>query len=204
MPVDDHADPRQAMHGDTLQTHQRGFSLIELLVTTIVIAIAASFILPRLSWIRSTPPLQDELRDLAARIELARDEAALQGRNFGIRFYPDGYAFLDLDDTTLVWTTMEGDELLGSEQFDEDSLPRLRIEERDIELELPDTDDDDERETDAFGNVIEQAGETPHVVILSSGEVTPFLLEIESLQDDAYARLEGDFLGQMTLSDQRP
>ncbi len=180
-----------------------GFTLIELLVTMVVIAIAAGFIATQLNWIRTTPPLQAELRDLAARIELARDEAALQGRNFGIRFYPDSYEFLDLDPDTQVWVSMEGDELLGSMTFAEDTLPRLQIEDLDIELETAQEYADDEVELDAFGNVVEDLSEPPHILILASGEVTPFTLELESLKDPAFARLEGDYLGGLTMTDQR-
>ena len=90
--------------------------------------------------------------------------------------------------------------MLTTQQFSDDILPALVIEERDIELEPPSKrDDDDDQLLDAFGNVIETATDVPHIVILASGEVTPFQLSLEKLGDDQFAMLESDFLGQLEL-----
>ena len=183
-----------------------GFTLIELLVVLVVIGIAVGLVLLSPNVIREPPPLQTAVNELASRIALARDEAALQGRNFGIRFYPDGYEFFDLDPDNGVWTTLQGDELLGRADFADDVLPSLEVEERDVELKAAtntDEEDDDGPLLDAFGNTIELAGEVPHVVILASGEVTPFVVELEALGSDEYVRLEGDFFGSLDIDTER-
>lgn len=190
---------------DEGRTRDAGFTLIELLVTLVVIGIAIGFVLFSPNVIRQTPLVQETATDLANRLALARDEAALQGRNLGIRFYPDGYRFLDLDPDSGAWTTLQGDELLAGLEFDDDVIVRLSIEDRRIQLEPP-ADDDDEEEPeliDAFGNRIERAGEPPHVVILASGEVTPFVLELEQIGSDDYVRLESDFFGELEMTTER-
>lgn len=183
-----------------------GFTLIELLVTLVVIGIAVGLVLLSPGVVRETAPTEAALTDLAAQVSLARDEAALQGRNFGVRFYPDGYAFLDLDPDSGAWTTLSGDELLSRTVFDEALVPSLTVEDRRIELEPPAEatgDEDEEALIDAFGNVIERAAEVPHVLILASGEVTPFEFEIERVGSDEYMRLEADFFGDMTIERER-
>ncbi len=182
-----------------------GFTLIELLVTLVVIGIAVGLVLLNTNVIRDKPLTETALTDLAAQVALARDEAALQGRNFGVRFYPDGYEFLDLDPDTGAWTTISDDELLARFTFEDDLLPSLFVEDRRIELEPPvDAEDDDEEELiDAFGNVIERAAEVPHILILASGEVTPFEFELEMIGSDDYMRLEADFFGDMEMTAER-
>lgn len=188
------------------RTRSAGFTLIELLVTLVIIGISVGVVLLSIGVIREPPMTETALTDLAARVGLARDEAALQGRNLGVRFYPDGYAFFDLDPDSGAWTTLTGDDLLAPTTFDEDLLPELVVEDRRIELERrveAEEDDDEEQLIDAFGNVIERAGEVPHVLILSSGEVTPFEIELEMIGSDDYMRLEADFFGDMTLERER-
>ena len=184
-----------------------GFTLIELLVVLVVIGIAVGLVLLSPNVIREPPPLQVAVNELAARIALARDEAALQGRNLGIRFYPDGYEFFDLDPDNGVWTTLQGDELLGRSEFADGVLPALEVEDRAVELTAPTTGDDESDDDgpllDAFGNRIERAGDVPHVVILASGEVTPFVVELERIGTDGYVRLEGDFFGSLDIATER-
>ena len=196
--------PRAAQVG---ATRSHGFSLIELLVTIVVIGVAVGFVLLNPRVLRQTPPLEEAIFEFASRIELARDEAALQGRNFGVRFYPDGYTFLDLDPESGAWITMTGDKLLARAEFSRDMIPELTVDDRQIELEPPadsiDPDDDEEPIFDGFGNIVERAAEPPHVVILASGEVTPYVLEMELVGTDDYIRLDSDFFGEMSITTER-
>ncbi|MEM8547599.1 MAG: type II secretion system minor pseudopilin GspH [Pseudomonadota bacterium] len=180
-----------------------GFSLIELLVVIIIIALSSVMVMGSLGWQRRSPPLLEAMEELASTIELARDEAALQGRNLGIRFYPDGYEIFDLDPDTNVWLTLSDDEMLAPVQFDERVLPGLWLEEREIPLTFPDDEDSEDNEPliDLFGNVIETASEPPHVVILSTGEVTPFQLRLDELGEKDGYLLSGDFLGNLEIQE---
>lgn len=186
---------------ETGQYRQRGMTLIELLVMVIIIGIVLAVLVPKNSWIRSEAALRGEVNRFASVIELARDEAALQGRNFGIRFYPDGYALYELDADTGAWVVVGGDDLLRGALFAEGTLPILIIEDREITLEPVDDSDVPDPITDALGNIVEFAPDTPHVAILASGEMTPFSLELNTTKSRESLQLNGDFLGQLDIVD---
>ncbi|MEM9172325.1 MAG: type II secretion system minor pseudopilin GspH [Pseudomonadota bacterium] len=188
-----------------LRARQAGFSLFELMVVTIIIALSSAAVMFSLGFQRRTPELEQLVNELASTIELARDEAALQGRNFGLRFYPDGYEIFDLEPDSGAWLTISDDELLAPTQFAEDVIPTLFVEEREIPLEFPEDDEnDDEPQYDGFGNLIETATEVPQVVVLASGEVTPFVFEVMLYGDaDQHWSLSADFLGAMELTNLR-
>lgn len=188
-----------------MRSRQRGFTFIELAVVLFVIGLMVAVLLPRQSWIPQSPKVEEEALGLADTIELLRDEAALQGRNFGIRFEPDGFEVLDLDPDSGAWVTISDDEFYLPHEFEENILIALEIEEREIELEFVDDDDEaNEQQLDAFGNPIETATQPPQLVVLTSGEVTPFQLTIEQFGTDARSVLIGDAFGALELETEEP
>lgn len=181
----------------------RGFTLLEMLVTMVIIAIALTLALPQIRLLQQDAPVETQTRELAALIELARDEAALQGRNFGIRLHQTGYAFYDLDPETGAWLTLEGDDVLAPVEFER--RLSLQLEMEGAVIPLPPTAEDARREqeedaVDAFGNPLPNVGLTPHIFILASGEVSPFTLTMRDIPTDQAVELDADYLGQMTLT----
>lgn len=186
----------------TLHRRQFGMTMIELLVMMVIIAISVGMIVPQLSWIRQDPPLREEIGDFASLIELTRDEAALQGRNFGIRFYPDHFALYELDPDTGGWFVVQDDDLLKGATFGDDTLPALFVDDREVILEPPEADDDDiEPVSDIFGQLVQYAQDVPQVAILSSGEVTPFTLELDLIGGGESLQLNADVFGDLEIVD---
>ena len=121
--------------------------------------------------------IEQEVQRLNTRIGFTSDEALLQGRDFGIVFYEEGYEFRAFQDGQ-VWSPADGPGM-ESMRLTPDMAMRLTIDGRDVILEpycdmFPcgaqlATMDDDERN---------EASPPPQVVLFSSGEVTPFALAI--------------------------
>jgi general secretion pathway protein H len=69
----------------------RGFTLVELLVTLVILGIASAAV------VLAIPDPRGELRDdserLAARLAVSRDAAIVGGRDMAVRFDAAGYAF---------------------------------------------------------------------------------------------------------------
>jgi type II secretion system protein H len=187
---------------DRATQHQRGFTLLEMLVTMVIIAIALTLALPQIRLLQPDSPVDKQTRELAALIELARDEAALQGRNFGIRLHQYGYEFYDLDPDTGAWLTLQGDDMLKPVELEQRLSVQLEMEGRIIPLP-PRADEviNDEQELDQFGNPLPAAGPTPHIFILASGEVSPFVLTLRDIPSGHAIELDADYLGQMTLTE---
>ena len=89
---------------------ERGFTLIEILVTIAIIAVITS-----MSLILFNPPSDQRLRDesskLRSLIQMASDEAVLQGREIGVEFMQRGYRFLDFDPFLEIWNKREDDHI---------------------------------------------------------------------------------------------
>jgi len=142
----------------------RCFTLLEIMVMLVIVGVMlAMFTLSMGSF--GEDEEREHVRRFAALLELAAEEASIQGREIGIRFYQHGYEFavreaLSDADGNLVWTWRP--------EVDDNFLrPRDLSEDVTIDLEL----DGNEITLPYAAN--EKEAYRPHVYLLSSGGLEP-------------------------------
>jgi general secretion pathway protein H len=153
------ASARSAGRSSLQPSNERGFSLLELLVVIVIIAILFTFTTLA---VRGTSPeelIQTEAQRLDRLIQLALEEAILKGAEYGLEFKPDSYRFLLFIENT--WQPLEDDRLLRQRQLPENMEFELEIEQIDVLVEKQSEDSEAEDRAE------------PQVFILSSGEITP-------------------------------
>jgi general secretion pathway protein H len=141
-----------------------GFSLLEIMIVVVIIGILVSiFTLSMGSF--SDDATSEHARRLEALINLATEEASMQGREIGLRFYQHGYEFSarvpDLDEDGLLkwrWIPLEDDKLLKARDLGEDFAVDLLIEGKEVDLDY-DPKEDEEYE--------------PQIYLFSSGDLMP-------------------------------
>ncbi len=175
------ADPTRSRPGPTRR--DRGFTLIELLVVVMVVGVIAAAAVLSLTAGGRDRDLEQQGRRLAALLELASEEAILQGREFGFEVVADGYRFVVYEPERDEWWLLDDDMHLGPRTLPDGLRPGLRLEGR--ELTLP----------GAFAET-----PRPQVLLLSSGEMTPFRLTLQRAgQSLPAAVLEADAVGRLSL-----
>ena len=157
----------------------RGFTLIEILVVLVIVGILMAVAMLSFGILADDDDMDREARRLASLIELVSDEATIQGRDFGLEFMSGGYRFVEYDPLTDQWFEVVGDDYLTDRELDEGVEFDLFLEEKMVLLhERPqDTEreeDDDDRRPDR--DLTDDS--LPHVLIMSSGDVTPFELRL--------------------------
>lgn len=143
--------------------HNGGFTLIELLVVLVIIGIVVTLTTLSVGQGRDSILLQDANR-LAALLELASDEATLQGRQLGLQFSHDGYRFMFLEpvaEGAPHWLPMTGDTMFKARTFHPAITPQLLLEGMPQNLPL-----------------VADAEKPPQVFLFASGERTPFELRL--------------------------
>ena len=115
-------------------------------------------------------------------IELAADEAVLQGRDFGIEFLRSGYRFVEYDPLLDRWDELAGDELLRPRELPENYELDLFVEDRRVELAKQAPVAREDKERGGRGLLDDYA---PHGLILSSGDISPFDLQMIRHPDNA-------------------
>jgi len=179
----------------TSRTADRGFTLIEVMVVMVIIVIGTSIVLLSVNVVGDNREIEVEARRLASLIEVAADEAELQGRDFGIEFIRQGYRFVEYDPFFDTWTEVIGDDVLRPRSLPDSLEFTVVVEDKRIELDEvasdtggDRTDDDDEDEVGYGGNRSRSQPAllnkyAPHAMILSSGDVSPFDVEITRTSD---------------------
>jgi len=178
--------------------NERGFTLIEILVVVIIIATISSMALLSLSLVGDDRELDRERRRLASLLEVAQDEATMQGREFGLEFLQSGYRFVEFDPFSSQWSEIQYDDLLRLRQFPEGMEMELYIEDKRVilatdptEFEEPD-DDDMSTQVDEF---------LPHVYLSASGESTAFEIRLRRDANNQELFMRGDILGNIELNE---
>ena len=154
----------------------RGFTLIEILVVLFIISIMTGIAVVNMPSFLQTGDFDTETDRLKVVLEMLREEALVQANEYGFRPERNRYQFYMYNDLQQSW------EQLQEKPFKEHGLPpdfQIEVHVEGHELQ--------------FGE-----DEAPPILILSSGEITPFELQFESrLEADQQRTLESDGYGAL-------
>lgn len=155
---------------------QVGFTLLELLAVIVIIGIIvslASFSIGQ----NASRIVQEEAERLHGLIQLAGEEAVLQGRELALEFDHDRYRFLEFGKKD--WQPVMEDNMLR-----ERPLPEA------VEFELL---------LEGIETGFEDKENLPRIFIFSSGELTAFTMMLKMDEGEAYS-LQGFINGKLTLT----
>jgi len=165
-----------------------GFTLIEILVVLMIVSIMSGVVIANMPSLTRSSDFEAEVKRLQVVMELAREEALMQSSEFGFRLDRgvedrlSAYSFAIYDDINQSWINYAVPPL-QPRAMPEGIEMSLAIEGEGFRLQ---GDGDDETDTGL-----------PPVMLLSSGETTPFELTIfqgrdqsVTLRSDGYSRIE--------------
>ncbi len=166
------------------------------MVVVVILGIVISVASLSLGILRNDRELKTEADRFMALAEVAQDEAAMQGREFGIELMTTGYRFVEYDALTAQWADVPGDDTLRLRALPEEVEFELYLEGKRILLDddPAEFDDPETRTTRAATEIY-----APHLLIFSSGDVTPFELRLLRTYDDLSLVVRGDALGAVEI-----
>ena len=177
-----------------LRVRSGGFTLIEILVVIVIIGIVMSIAMLSITLAGGDSQLRDEAQRIISLVEVARDESLLQGREYGLEFMQDSYRFVEFDPLTRQWSEIIGDDTLRLRKIPEELELELYIEDRRVILKSDPANMSSEKE-DRRG--IERYA--PHVLIYSSGDMSPFEVHFVRRIDDGVIAVQGDLAGTLEI-----
>jgi len=146
-------------------SHQRGFTLIEILVVVIVVSVLMGVVVNSFTGVDREQTLRGYSERLALRIEIARDRALQANREWGLYIDDDGVRFAEFDETNGEWVERTSKPFAG-ESYDREVRFGIEVEELEGALREPEGEDKN----------------LPDIVLFSSGETTPFEISIDPMQ----------------------
>ncbi|MCP4077389.1 MAG: prepilin-type N-terminal cleavage/methylation domain-containing protein [Gammaproteobacteria bacterium] len=161
----------------TLSRLNAGFTIMEILVVVAVISIIASTILLNTSFHRPASELKQHAGNLNKTLQLLMQEAILEDRNFALSLLPKGYMVLEYDGQE--WA-QSSDKFLMKLQKEHDYSDELIIDSNIVKIEQKDKAD-------------------PHILMLSSGEMSVFEWNIEDRKNNLRVKLTSTMLGSITM-----
>lgn len=187
---------------------ERAFTLIEILVVLVIIGILTAVAFLSFGILADDDDMEREARRISSLIQLVTDEATTQGRDFGIEFMSAGYRFVEHDPLLDNWFEIVGDDYLVQRELEEGVEFELRLEDRKILLHADaqktgsESDEDEDEEDDAIQNSRDRDltdDYLPHVLIMSSGDVTPFELKMMRDADRSEILLTMSLNGELEI-----
>lgn len=174
-----------------------GFTLIEILVVVIIIAIISGVALMSMNLIGDDRELATERKRLATLIQVAQDEAMMQGREFGLELMTSAYRFVEFDPFDNQWREIQGDELFRLRKLPEGMEFELYVEDKHIMLENDPREFEDPEEA---GISLTKEAYEPHLFVFSSGESTAFEIRVQRPRNDQQLVMRGDILGEIEFA----
>ena len=149
-----------------------GFTLIELLLVIAILGVITSISIFAINTASKNDDLKNDASRLISLIELSREEAIMQSRDYGIEFLDDGYQFLEYIPDLESWKIIINDNLFRKRKFSPNIQYDLYIENKAIKI----TEEQKNSKRDTNDNL--NLERVPHTLILSSGDLNPFSLRL--------------------------
>jgi len=178
------------------RSFQPGFTLIELLVVVVVIGIIVSIGLLSLGILGDDRQLRREAFRIGSLLEVAQDEAVMQGREFGLEVLLTSYRFVEFDPYQQRWAELQTEDVFRARNLPEGVEFDLLLENKSVLLDI---DAQDLSDPDAKQNANSRKDFAPHILIFSSGDSTPFQLRIVDRERDYIVILTGDLVGSIEV-----
>ena len=148
-----------------------GFSLLELLVVITIIGLIAGAAVLSVGVLGGNQNVQGEALRLQAILKMLQEDALMQSRDYGIVFSSTGYRFYIYDHQLRSWLETKNEAFLLKHELRPPLRISLVIDGQDLVL------------IESISEKMPYLGE-PHVLVLSSGEMTPFKLGLSQLASD--------------------
>lgn len=207
-----------------MRRNMRGFTLIEIMLVVVIIGCAAGIVVfsipggpnPKLG-----NDLAEESQQLAATIQVMSEQATQQGRTIGLHISAHGYQFMvrqhavttDEDSAMQAtskaldtlsdwehqsWQPYDNEKLRTAGEFDEKVSLALTLD----GMQLQDEENRLGRSQPQWFDTENQLeAQTPQILLLPSGEITPFSLTLQELESDSglFRQIKGLENGQITV-----
>ena len=161
---------------------QRGFTLWELLMVVAIVAITVSMVQLSVGLSEETRDLKRVGKNLGKMFHLLNQEAVFESRNYAISVKDNGFTVLEYSEGKWLPT--------GQSFFDKIKMTESQTSQLIIENQVIDISDKTEPE--------------PHILILSSGEMTPFEWRISDQLTQSGILLQGNVLGGVLMTGPEP
>jgi general secretion pathway protein H len=160
-----------------------GFTLIEILVVLFIVAIMSGVVVAKLPSFAQSGDFDTETQRLKRLLDLLRLESQVQDTEYGFKPGREGYEFMQFDLQEGSWQRLD-EKPFGARKLPADF--RLIVKVEDIGFSLGEGADN---------------SDTPPILILSSGEMTPCALTL-SQADEASRTLLTDGYGDLYWEDE--
>ncbi len=157
---------------------QRGFTLLELLVVIFIVGIITTFATMSVST-NSNRIVEQEAKRLAALVELAAEEAILNSRDMVLLPMKSAYQFVSIDVRGRLSPFDDESGIFRPRQLPTGITLRLELDGDEIAL----SDEEDQQNQ-------------PRIYMFSSGEMTPFLFEVQ-LDENKGLYVNGEYTGEV-------
>ncbi|NRD71991.1 type II secretion system minor pseudopilin GspH [Shewanella sp. VB17] len=180
--------------------HQRGFTLLEVLLVILLMGLAASAVTMGMGGSDKKKKLEATAKQFIATTEMVLDETVLNGFFIGIIVEDTSYKYVVYDDEK--WQDLTQDRLLSERQMNEGVQIDLMLD------GLPLAQEDEDDESFLGQSLMEQWAEErekfpePQILLFPSGEMSAFELTFVSEDESGNkvtALVVGDGLGRLTL-----
>lgn len=168
---------------------QSGFTLIEMMVVLVIIGIIVSSVVLSVRTDDLEEHMEIEMQRIQALLNLAREEAVLQGEEMALTIRENKYSFEVLGEKG--WQPITDDKVFRERSIVVGTELALKVD--NLEIDFGKTEEKAEKE---FG---QDKVPPPRIFILSSGEIMPFELILRTLDQSVQYSLKAELDGVIKL-----